>query len=242
MNLLIRCSSLGKIMTEAQSIDPSLLDDNTRPLVKSKKRTDEQDEILRKLRDKSLSVGAKTYLTDLAKQGVYGYQTEITSKYLEKGLMVENEAIELYNEVHFESLSKNTERREDDYITGECDLIIPGRKGIDVKCSWSLDTFPVLTEDCHDKDYEWQCRGYMRLWDVPSWEVAYCMVSTPEELLGTFEQAELHSVDHIPKHMRITSIHYTRDAAMEERIVEKCAAAQAFYTDAVRRILATHGA
>lgn len=212
MNLLIRCSSLGKIMTEPKS------------------------------KGEVLSVGAKTYLTDLAKQGVYGYQTEITSKYMEKGLAVENEAIDLYNEVHFESLSKNTERREDDFITGECDLIIPGKRGIDIKCAWSLDTFPVLTEDCHDKDYEWQCRGYMRLWDVQSWEVAYCMVSTPEELVGPFDQPELHSVDHIPKHMRITSIHYTRDAALEAKIAEKCAAAQVFYTDAVRRILATHGA
>lgn len=212
MNLLIRCSSLGKIMTEP------------------------------KTKGEALSVGAKTYLLDLAGQGVYGYQEEITSKYLEKGLIVEDESIRLYNEVHFEDLRKNTERRDNDWITGECDLIIPGRRGIDIKSSWSLATFPKVTEDCHDKDYEWQCRGYMMLWDVPAWEVAYCMVSTPEDLLGAFEQPELHSVDHIPKHMRVTSIHYTRDAAMEERIAEKCAAAQAFYTDAVRRIHATHGA
>jgi len=211
MNLLIRCSSLGKIMTEP------------------------------KTKGDVLSVGAKTYLLDLAKQGVYRYQEEITSKYMEKGIAVENDAIVLYNEVNFTSLTKNTERREDEFITGECDLIIPGVRGIDVKSPWSLATFPVVVEDCHDKEYEWQCRGYMRLWNVPAWEVAYCMVSTPEELLR-YEQPELHMVDHIPKHMRVTSIHYQRDAALEAKIVEKCTAAKAFYTEAVARIMQAHSA
>lgn len=211
MNLLIRCSSLGKIMTEPKS------------------------------KSEVMSVGAQTYLMNLAKQGVYGYQEEISSKYLEKGIIVEDGGIALYNDVNFTNLIKNTERRDDDYITGECDLIIPGVRGIDIKCPWSLATFPVVTEDCHDKEYEWQCRGYMRLWDVPEWEVAYCMVSTPEELIR-YEQPELHQVDHIPKHMRVTSIKYKRDAALEAKIVEKCTAAKAFYAEAVQRILEAHAA
>lgn len=211
MNLLIRCSSLGKIMTEP------------------------------KTKGEVLSVGAKTYLLDLAKQGVYRYQEEITSKYMEKGIAVENDAIALYNDVNFTSLTKNKERRDDEYLTGECDLIIPTVKVIDIKSSWSLATFPVVPEDCHDKEYEWQCRGYMRLWDAPAAEVAYCMVSTPEELIR-YEQPELHMVDHIPKHMRVTSTHYKRDAALEAKIVEKCTAAKAFYTEAVARIMQAHSA
>jgi hypothetical protein len=211
MNLLIRCSSLGKIMPEP------------------------------KTKGDVLSVGAKTYLMDLAKQGVYGYYEQVTSKYLEKGIVVENDSIALYNRVNFTALTKNTERREDEYITGECDLIIPGVRGIDVKSSWSLGTFPVVTEDCHDKEYEWQCRGYMRLWNVPAWEVAYCMVDTPEELIR-YEQPELHCVSHIPENLRVTSIHYTRDMELEDKIVTKCKAAKEFYTEAVRRILSTHGA
>ena len=210
MNLLIRCSSLGKIMTEPK-------------------------------KGEAVSAGAKAYLMNLAKQGVYGYYENITSKYMTKGIDCEDEAIALYNAVHFESLAKNAERREDDYITGECDLIIPGKRGIDIKTSWSLGTFPVVPEDCDDSLYEWQARGYMRLWDVPEWEIAYCLVSTPEELIG-YEQPELHIVDHIPAHMRVTSITYKRDMDLEQRIIDRCKAAQAYYTDAVSRILATHGA
>lgn len=210
MNLLIRCSSLGKIMT-----DP-------------------------KTKGETLSVGAKTYLLDLAKQSVYKYQEEITSKYMDKGIIVEDESIALYNDVNFTSLTKNKERRDDEYLTGECDLIIPAVKVIDIKSAWSLATFPVVPEDCHDKDYEWQCRGYMRLWDVPAAEVAYCMVSTPEELIR-YEQPELHIVDHIAKQMRVTSISYERDMALEEKIVEKCKAAKVFYHQALQRIMSAHG-
>lgn len=210
MNILIRCSSLGKIMTEPK-------------------------------KGETVSAGAKTYLMNLAKQGVYGYTEEISSKYMEKGIIVEPEAIELYNSVRFEALQKNTERREDEYITGECDLVVPNVRGIDIKSSWSLSTFPVVSEDCDDSGYEWQARGYMRLWDVPEWEIAYCMVSTPEDLIG-YEQPELHIVDHIPAHMRVTSITYRRDMEKEARIVERCAAAQAYYKSAVARIIETHGA
>lgn len=211
MNLLIRCSQLGKIMTEPKS------------------------------KSEVLSVGAKTYLTNLAKQGVYGYQEEITSKYMTKGIVCEQQSIDLYNSVNFTSLRKNADRIEDDILTGECDLIVPGYFGVDVKTSWSLATFPVLIEDCDTTDYEYQARGYMRLWDVSEWRIAFCLVSTPDDLIG-YEQPELHSVDHIPENMRVTEIVYKRDAAIEEKIVAKCKAAQAFYVDAVRRIKECHKA
>lgn len=210
MKLLIRCSQLSNIMT-----DP-------------------------KAKGELLSVGAKTYLLNLAKQAIYGYEEEVSAKYTEKGIIVEDESIRLYNYVNFESLAKNTERRENEWITGECDLVVPGVRGIDIKSSWSLATFPVIPADCDCKEYEWQDRGYMMLWDVPEWETAYCMVDTPEELIG-YESEALHSVSHIPQHMRITSITYKRDLSLERKIMWKCAAAQAYYTEAVRMILSAHG-
>lgn len=215
MSTLIRCSSLGKIMTE--------------PTATAKKAGE------------VLSVGAKTYLVSLAKEAVYGYREEICSKYIEKGKRVEDEAIQLYNSVFFHDLKKNSERRDNGLITGECDLIIPGKKGIDIKSSWSLATFPAITEDCHDKDYEWQCRGYMMLWDVPEWEVAYCLVSTPEDLIR-YEQPELHLVDDIDPQMRVTTISYQRDPEIEESIKTKVVAAQEFIATTIERIRLIHGA
>lgn len=215
MTHLIRCSSLGKIMTE--------------PTAAAKKAGE------------VLSVGAKTYLVSLAKESVYDYREEIGSKYLEKGKRVEDEAIQLYNSVFFLDLKKNAERRDNGLITGECDLIVPGKKGIDIKSPWSLATFPAITEDCHDKDYEWQCRGYMMLWDVPEWEVAYCMVDTPDELMR-YEQPELHKVGDIDPQMRITTITYQRDLELEEDIKAKVKAAQDFIVATIEKIKIIHGA
>lgn len=206
---MIRCHALGKIMTEP----------------KDKKEI--------------LSVGAKTYLNQLAKESVYEYSPQIKSKYLDKGIICEDEAIRLYNEVYFTDLVKNTERRNNGLISGECDLYIPEKRGIDIKCSWSLDTFPVLTEDCHDKDYEWQCRGYMMLFDVPVWDVAYCLVSTPDELIWEGEE-DLHYVDHIDPVMRITTIRYERDLALEDKIKEKASAAITYIAETKKRILSIH--
>jgi len=207
---MIRCHALGKIMTEP----------------KDKKEI--------------LSVGAKTYLNQLAKESVYEYCPIIKSKYLDKGIICEDEAIRLYNEVHFTDLVKNTERRNNGLISGECDLYIPKKRGIDIKCSWSLDTFPVMTEDCHDKDYEWQCRGYMMLFDVPVWDVAYCLVSTPDELIWEGEE-DLHYVDHIDPQMRITCIRYERDLKLEDKIKEKAAAAITYIAETKKKILLLHG-
>ena len=46
-----------------------------------------------------LSVGAKTFVTKLAKEMVYGYDERIKSKYMDKGIRVEDASIDLYNAV-----------------------------------------------------------------------------------------------------------------------------------------------
>ena len=74
-DLLIRCSSIGKIMTE--------------PKTKA---------------EGPLSVGAKTYIRQLAAQGIFNVQFEVSSKPIEKGLEVEGESIALLNRVRGLSL------------------------------------------------------------------------------------------------------------------------------------------
>lgn len=207
----IRPHALGKIMSDA----------------KSKK-------------DSDLSVGAMTYCRELAKQHVYGYAPSINSKYLDKGLIVEQQSIDLYNEVYFCNIKKNTERRENKWLSGECD-IFTGTKTIDIKSAWSLSTFPATKADAHDSDYEWQGRGYMMLWECNQHEVAYCMVSTPDELIG-FDDPSLHYVDEIAPELRITRIVYERDAEKEQRIITKVQAAQKYITDAIEQIMAEHKA
>jgi hypothetical protein len=157
---------------------------------------------------------------------------------MDKGIIVEDAAIALYNRVFFTDYKKNEERKTNDWITGECD-IYTGKKIIDIKSSWSLATFPVLSEDGIDKQYEWQGRAYMMLWNCDYFENAYCMVSTPEELLR-YDQEELHYVDNIDESLRVTITPYERDLKLEEQIIIKCEAAQNYFNEVLERIAQDH--
>jgi len=191
-----------------------------------------------KSKDEVLSVGAKTAVMKLAKELVYGYDEQISSKYMEKGILVEDQAIALYNEVFFTNHQKNIARMSNLWITGECDIFTP-EKIIDIKSSWSLATFPVTAEAGKDKGYEWQGRAYMWLWDVDQFEIAYCLVNTPDELIG-YEQQDLHYVDHINPELRVTRVQYTRDKALEDKIKQRVEAANEYLTAMVRQIANEH--
>ena len=209
--ILIRCSSLGKIMTE--------------PKTKA---------------EGELSVGAKTYIRELAQQEIFGIDFEFSSKETEKGIEVEGEAIALLNRVRGLSLSKNAERKSDGFITGECDLFDQSvRKGYDLKASWSAKTFPGWVKDCEDKLYEWQMRGYMWLWDADEWEVNYCLVDTPDRLIG-FEPMELHFVSGFPEHMRVTTWTVKRDMEKEAAIYEKVKHASEYFKQVIAEFDQTH--
>jgi hypothetical protein len=208
--LLFRCSSLGKLMTE--------------PRTKSA----------------VLSETAKTHIRSLAAQEIFGVDFEVSSKQLEKGIECEPESIALLNAVRGLALTKNKERRDNGLITGECDLFdAPRRRGHDLKTSWSIATFPIVVDACEDKDYEWQMRGYMVLWDADEWEVNYALVNTPEHLIG-YEPQSLHFVNHIPPHHRLTTWLVKRDAAKEASIAEKVRAGREYYRETISEFHAAH--
>ena len=204
----IRASSLGDIMADAKE------------------------------KNEPLSKGAKTVLEKMAKEFVYGFNEVVTGKYFDKGIIVESQAIELYNSVFFTNYKKNTERKTNNWVTGECD-IFTGSKIIDIKSSWSLATFPATEEAGRDKGYEWQGRAYMMLWDAPKFEIAYCLVNTPDELIK-FEQDDLHYVDHINESLRVTIVPYERDKALEEKIIYKVEAARKYLNEIVAIIKDQH--
>ena len=208
-----RCSSLGKLMTEPRSKSEG-----------------------------PLSVGAKTYIRELAAQEIFGVEFEISSKQIEKGIEVEGDSIDLLNSVRGLSLVKNVERRSNDFITGECDLFdAEAKRGHDIKSSWSIATFPITVADCEDRLYEWQMRGYMALWDADEWEVNYCLVDTPDRLIG-FEPMHLHVVSHLPEWMRVTTWTVKRDLEKEAAIYEKVKAANEYLTSVINEFDQTHAA
>ena len=208
-----RCSSIGKLMTEPRSKSEGVL-----------------------------SVGAKTYIRELAAQEIFGVDFEVSSKYIEKGIEAEGDSIDLLNSVRGLSLVKNTERRDNEFITGECDLFDDdAKRGHDIKTSWSIATFPIIVADCEDKLYEWQMRGYMALWDADEWEVNYCLVDTPDRLIG-FEPMQLHVVSHLPEWMRVTTWTVKRDIEKEAAIYEKVKAANEYLKLVISEFDQTHTA
>lgn len=240
--ILFRCSSIGKLMTAPASIDPALITPEVEAIQAKKERTDEEKALLEDLKLRTLSEGAKTYIRELVRQEIWGVDFSFSSKYTEKGKAVEAEGLALLNRVRGLNLVKNTERRSDGQITGEADTVDlgPRRCGHDLKCSWSLQTFPAFVRDCEDALYAWQMRGYMRLWDLERWEVNYVMVDTPEELLGQYEPQQLHLVEHIPEHMRLTTWAIERDRALEAQMDVKLELARAYYTQCIAEFAATH--
>jgi len=196
----IRSSALGKIMTNPR------------------KKTE------------TLSAGCKTYIKELVKEDLFGYKSTIDSKYLTKGIDMEDTSIDLYNEVHSTLYLKNTERLSNEFITGECDINAED-KIIDIKSSWSLETFPASPEDVSNKDYEWQLRAYMWLYDKPKAELAYCMVSTPDYLLKEWDNWDIHKVDKHDPFLRVTTISFERDTDKEQEIMERVIQCGKFYNE-----------
>jgi len=239
--LKVRASALGQIMARPQSIDPAFLVGSVAEVAKKRTKTDDDKALLEPYYNASLSAGAKTFVKKQIARHLFGHNPEISTRYMEKGHAVEDESIELYNSVRFESASKNEERRENEWIGGTCDIDL-GDKIVDIKSAWSLDTFPIFAEDAHDSGYEWQLRAYMMLWDRPKAELAFCMVDTPDYLIG-YESEELHIVGHIDPFRRVTIVEYERDLALEELIKVKVTACQKYYAELANRLgLALAGA
>jgi len=198
----IRSSALGKIMTNPRK------------------------------KSETLSATCKTYIKELVKEDLFGYKSTIDSKYLTKGIDMEDTSIDLYNEVHGTLYLKNTERLENEFITGECDINAED-KIIDIKSSWSLETFPASPEDIDavKTGYEWQLRAYMWLYDKPKAELAYCMVSTPDYLLKEWDNLGIHKVDSHDPFLRVTTISFERDTEKEELIAQRVKDCREFYNE-----------
>ena len=145
--------------------------------------TDKQAETLRDLetlRDKplELSKGAKTYLRKLRREIKFKRRKELKSKFLTKGLELEEDAITFLSLYHENYFVNNKGRLKDDYFSGEADIV----EGFDTKCSWELDSLPDPEEPI-PAIYEFQNRVYMRLYDEPKWTTSSILLNiTPHAL------------------------------------------------------------
>lgn len=214
----IRCSALGKILTSPRT------------------------------KGELLSETAKSYIQDLFKEKELGISKEFWSRYTDKGLQMEDEAIEFASQVlGWDFVVKNTERFNNDWITGEPDVITKDLLA-DIKCSWDGTTFPLFDTELKNKDYFWQMQGYMFLTGLDRTELVYCLMNTPHEIVEDEvrrahwkanlidEDLDLreavqsqHNFDHIPNNLRIKRFIIEKDEESIDKIKEKVELARQYY-------------
>ena len=181
----IRCSAIGKIMAGNVGASQSQLDNIAKMEAREKPMTKiQQDKYYKDVyaRDNpELPAGAKTYCKEWLNEQIYGRRKELQSKHTRKGNMAENTAVQFLNNILLEEYEKNTVRKENEYMTGECD--IDANIIRDIKCSWSSDTFPLLETELPKWDYYWQGIGYCNLYDKPAFSIDYCLINAPRKLI-----------------------------------------------------------
>lgn len=242
-NLIVRCSSIGALMAKPTNdeLDAEFMTPELVAIIAKTKRTDAEKAMLAEAQRKSLSTGGKTHVRQLLREAIYGFEpSDIETRPILKGRAVESQCIDMLSRLTGRALTKNSDRRSNGVIAGECDVWDePIRHGRDVKAPYSMETMPITLDDCYNSGYEWQMRGYMALWNAEAWSVDYVLVSTPDDLVG-YEPPALHFVDHIPEHLRWTSWLVKRDRALEDLIADKVAAARRYYQQAMNEFDRTH--
>ena len=132
---------------------------------------------------KALGKTGETYVKEWMKEHLYGRHKEFSSKYTEKGNIVEDNSIDFVaDRLGFGMLIKNEEHYSNDFVTGTPDLVLPNAI-IDVKNSWDCFTFPLFENDVPNKDYYWQAQCYMWLTDRKRFKLVYVLSDTPEHLI-----------------------------------------------------------
>lgn len=175
----------------------------------------------------NLADGALTHVYELASQILLNWKPALNTFEIEKGRVVEDQTIALYNQVSGNFYVKNTERKTSDLFTGECDINEEDEDLIlDIKSSYSKKTFPLIIREGDKKLYEWQLDTYMHLWDRNHAGLVFGLVDTPDHLIKKQEPEDWHIVGHIPPELRITTIFKERDAKREQQLINKTRVAQ----------------
>lgn len=144
-----------------------------------------------------------------------GDREEIHSKYLDKGNEVEKDNIDFMASVlGFGMADKNMVQMSDEFMIGECDVDLPSCV-VDIKSPWNNKT---LLDNIYgmDSDYEFQLRGYMRLYRKPKAILFYGLQNTPE----TDYYPEI-KFDHLPENKRWIAYEIDRDETIENQIITK---------------------
>ncbi|MDP7806366.1 hypothetical protein [Acinetobacter baumannii] len=233
---LFRCSSLYKLMGDAQSIALELRNEEIETLIKKKNRSDVENATIEQLKLRTLSDMARTEIRSIVKEDLTTFKSFKGNQYTAKGNALEEIAIDLSGKVRFRQLKKHSGRLENELITGECDALdLNNKLIIDTKCSWDIGTHPFFQDEAEEKakkaGYDWQMQGYMWLYDCEVAEVDFWLLPCPIELTNDWDDREqlINLVEQIDLRERLTTVRYQRDESMIQKIKDKIPHAQEYY-------------
>ena len=179
---------------------------------------------------------AKSTIRKIVKEDLYGFKSFTGNQYTQKGIMLEDQAIELSGRIRVRQYQKHVGRVENELITGECDILdLPRKLIIDTKCTWDIGTHPFFEDEAQDKvkkaGYDIQMQAYMWLYDCDVAEVDFWLLPCPAELLKDFDDIDqlVHLVNEIPVQERKTTVQIVRDESVIERIQDKIPYCQNYY-------------
>jgi hypothetical protein len=195
-----------------------------------------------------LSQTAKTYIEEQVLRAKYGVIKTFSSRYTDKGNLVEDEAIEIAsNALEIGFLYKNHEHFENEWLTGTPDVNTNDIL-LDVKSSWDATTFPFFATEIPTKDYYYQLQGYLELTGKTDALLVYCLVNTPiqmveDEIRRAHWAAQLleenydlrdevlkrHNFDHIPLNRRVKVFKVEKDEQVVNEIKERVELCREYY-------------
>ena len=131
---------------------------------------------------KGIGKTGETFLKTWYLSKKYNRKKEFFSKFIDKGLMVEEQGIQMLSNTQGMDLFKNEEWFENDFMGGFPDVIHNGIV-FDVKSVWNIFTFPFYDKELPNKDYYWQLQVYMAVTGLQKASIVYCLIDTPQPLI-----------------------------------------------------------
>lgn len=204
-NFKVRCSAISKVLSNSRA-NPTLTDKQREEYNKLKAKevlTENQKVLLAEYETKEAN-GSKVILSDTCTgylMEAYAWETqrmqcvtkEIDIEFLQKGRIVEPQSINLLAIVDDCYYEKNEERIYNDYLSGIPDIykgtnIIGCERLKDIKSVWDYPGFLSKVISSLDNANKAQLQGYGDICGCQDLEVAYCLVSMPEQIVNDYKR------------------------------------------------------
>lgn len=129
-----------------------------------------------------LSVGAITVAHKFMREFLYQRKApKVKTNLLDKGIEMEDGAIEYVNKILKTDYKNNEETFENDFLEGTPD-IITADSIFDIKNSWTFMTHPLWDNEAKT-EYVWQLMGYYALTGKKKGGLIHTLMSTPLEII-----------------------------------------------------------